>query len=122
MIARPHQFQPLRPDRPNWPDWPDWVDVEAHDDRLVVRCRNRDLVGDRSVSELRSALGSLMGSTRRLELDLRSVHRLDTKLLAALVDALSVALASGVALAIHASPAMQTLIEICRLQGILLHG
>ena len=62
---------------------------------------------------------TLLATGASVELDLRRVHRADTKLLAALVHALRLAAGRGVGLRFRTSAAMRPLIDLCSLQGVV---
>lgn len=82
-------------------------------------CSDGNFVDAELVQHLYVLLHRLLESgVDRVELDLRSVHCVDTKLLASLVTALGVARRTSTQLVIHIPPAMQDLVQICRLQQV----
>ena len=100
---------------------PRWAHIETEGGTVRVSCDGTASLDSGRIRRLHEMIRGLLtsGSGDRIELDLRSVERADTTLLASLVELVRQARRAGVDLVIQASASVRDLVEVCRLDPLI---
>lgn len=110
------------PDTPgvgSWPRGEDWALFVPAARRKIVRGRS-DMTGCEQIRELSLKCARAIGSgASLLVLDLTSVERADTKLMACLVSVFQLARSSAVSVHLRNSQTVSELAEFCRLTWLI---